>query len=67
MKPLFRLLEKDFSLVEHVTLFERLFLLAKTDAMSGNQFLNSENVFLSAFWLEETHFLASGNQFFSHF
>ena len=34
--------EGFFSLVEHVTLFERSFLLAKTDIMSGDQFLNTE-------------------------
>ena len=34
--------EGFFALVEHVTLFERLFLLAKTDVMSGDQFLNTE-------------------------
>ena len=34
--------EGFFSLVEHVTLFERSFLLAKTDVMSGDQFLNTE-------------------------
>ena len=45
MKPSFQLLEKDFSLVEHVTLFERFFLLAKTDVMNGNQFLNTKLVF----------------------
>ena len=38
MKPSFRLLEKDFPLVEYVTLFERFFLLAKTDVMCGDQF-----------------------------
>ena len=42
MKPSFRLLEKDFSLMEQVTLFERFFLVAKTDDMSGDQFLNTE-------------------------
>ena len=42
MKPSFRLLEKDFSLVGHVTLFERFFLLAKTDVMGGDQFLNTK-------------------------
>ena len=34
--------EGSFSPVEHVTLFERLFLLAKSDVMSGDQFLNTE-------------------------
>ena len=34
--------ERFFSLVDHVTLFERLFLLAKTDVMSGDQLLNTE-------------------------
>ena len=34
--------EQFFSLVEHVTLFERFFLLAKTYVMSGDQFLNTE-------------------------
>ena len=34
--------EEIFFLVEHVTLFERFFLLAKTDVMSGDQFLNTE-------------------------
>ena len=34
--------ERFFSLVDHVTLFERLFLLAKTDFMSGDQLLNTE-------------------------
>ena len=34
--------EGFFSLVEHVTLFERFFLLVKTDVMNGDQFLNTE-------------------------
>ena len=34
--------EGFFSLMEHITLFERFFLLAKTDFMSGDQFLNTE-------------------------
>ena len=36
--------EGFFSLVEHVTLFERLFLLAKNDVMSGDQYLNTEPI-----------------------
>ena len=50
MKPSFQLLEKDFSLVEHVTLFERFFLLAKTDVMSGDQFLNTELILAGGNW-----------------
>ena len=34
--------EGFFSLIEHVTLFERFFLLVKTDVMNGDQFLNTE-------------------------
>ena len=36
-----------FSLVEHATLFERFFLLAKTDVMSGDQFLDTELILAS--------------------
>ena len=43
--------EGFFSLVEHVTLFERVFLLSKTDIMSWDQFLNTELI------------LAGGNSF----
>ena len=37
--------EEFFSLVEHVTLFERF--IAKTDVISGDQFLNAELIFAS--------------------
>ena len=34
--------EGFFSLAEHVTLFERFFLLVKTDVVNVDQFLNTE-------------------------
>ena len=34
--------EGFFFLLEHATLFERFFLLVKTDVMGGDQFLNTE-------------------------
>ena len=42
--------EGFFSLVEHVTSFERFFLLVKTDVMSEDQFLNTELILAGGNW-----------------